>query len=803
MADQIRKIEIKVDTGQSKEQLKSISKELGAISKNTGTLADGFDFAKNAMVAFASSMAVRTFTGMADSMQLLNDRIKALLGSQEKATTAFKYIADIAKTTNAPIDEVANTFARITVATQRMNLGVRATAELTQILGNSFRLSGATTEEATASTIQFSQALSFGQLRGQELRSVLSQNATLATIFGKAIEGSGKDIYKFAEAGGFTTKFILTALAKEMGNINEQAAKLGTTFSQSLTKALNELKIRVGDINKEFDLNGKFATFINFLIDNSSATIAALSGIAAALTAVAISGISVSSAFAFLSAPLTAVVAGIGLVTAGLVYFGTGTETLTQKIDNLKNSMDNLGLYATGTAASIVKALGGPQKELQVLIDLVEKAKRKQQASKDIKEGNDPTSDEYYNKMKRMAKDTTDFGTSLEAQANAMANARKSTAEQIKELNEQFNAGKVSVTSYNEKILSLTETLLKSQGPTKFANEIAKIKMESLTREVDSGIISFEEFNDSMVVVNLENLDRKLKSGAVTLSSFREQTEKINLGVLSDNFERGYITAEQFRKGLDDSKLKELNNSLAAGKIRVSEFVSERNKLAEFSIPYTVYQGIDDYVNRIGNLSRNISGVITGAFDKMENAMVDFTKTGRFIFKDFFQAILDDVNRLIIRMAIIQPIAKGMLNFSGMDAGGGLEMGSIAAKGFAPEGTGVNMFALGGIVNSPTAFKYGGSKTGIMGEAGPEAILPLTRDTSGKLGVSAKGGGSNVVVNIINQTGNSEVTQTESTGSDGTRVLDILIKSKMQENFGNGSMDKTMGQNYGIRRKGN
>ena len=56
-------------------------------------------------------------------------------------------------------------------------------------------------------------------------------------------------------------------------------------------------------------------------------------------------------------------------------------------------------------------------------------------------------------------------------------------------------------------------------------------------------------------------------------------------------------------------------------------------------------------------------------------------------------------------------------------------------------------FADGGVVNSPTLFGMHGG-LGLMGEAGPEAILPLARGADGSLGVRAGGGGSNVTINI-------------------------------------------------------
>ena len=73
---------------------------------------------------------------------------------------------------------------------------------------------------------------------------------------------------------------------------------------------------------------------------------------------------------------------------------------------------------------------------------------------------------------------------------------------------------------------------------------------------------------------------------------------------------------------------------------------------------------------------------------------------------------------------------------------GGL-LGSIASPG-----GGITPFAKGGVVNSPLLFPLSGG-TGLAGEAGAEAILPLARDKSGRLGVRAGAGGVvNVTVNV-------------------------------------------------------
>ncbi len=75
--------------------------------------------------------------------------------------------------------------------------------------------------------------------------------------------------------------------------------------------------------------------------------------------------------------------------------------------------------------------------------------------------------------------------------------------------------------------------------------------------------------------------------------------------------------------------------------------------------------------------------------------------------------------------------------------GGAFAKGAVVSQGR------VEAFATGGIVTGPTLFPMARGRTGLMGEAGPEAIMPLKRGADGRLGVAASGGQTvNVTMNV-------------------------------------------------------
>jgi len=140
-------------------------------------------------------------------------------------------------------------------------------------------------------------------------------------------------------------------------------------------------------------------------------------------------------------------------------------------------------------------------------------------------------------------------------------------------------------------------------------------------------------------------------------------------------------------------------------------------------------------------------------------------------------------------------IISGYVDGARKHAQGGVfdERGQVAGA-FAAGGAFTNQ-----IVSKPTYFAHGGG-LGLMGEAGPEAIMPLARMPDGDLGVKTAGGGANVIVNIINNSG-AEVRQEETENADGGRQIDITIGDMINRHIASGKADRAMSR-YGVRAAG-
>lgn len=168
-----------------------------------------------------------------------------------------------------------------------------------------------------------------------------------------------------------------------------------------------------------------------------------------------------------------------------------------------------------------------------------------------------------------------------------------------------------------------------------------------------------------------------------------------------------------------------------------------------------------NYLESARDVAGQTKSLFTNAFGSMEDAIVQFAMTGKLSFADFAKSVLADMAKIATRQASSSALSSlfGMAaSAAGSYFGGGaasagstqagytgVDFSSYQANGGGWDG-GVQFFKDGGaftnsIVSKPTAFGMAGGQTGVMGEAGPEAIVPLARTSSGQLGIRAVGGG--------------------------------------------------------------
>ncbi|EKB7252292.1 phage tail tape measure protein, partial [Salmonella enterica] len=158
-------------------------------------------------------------------------------------------------------------------------------------------------------------------------------------------------------------------------------------------------------------------------------------------------------------------------------------------------------------------------------------------------------------------------------------------------------------------------------------------------------------------------------------------------------------------------------------------------------------RALDNFLAQGSNVAGMTENVFTNAFNGMADGIANFALTGKMDFRSFTVSILADLAKMEARIAASKLLGSvlGMFGF-GASAGGSTPSGAYSsaalsvipnADGGVYRSAGLSQYS-GSIVNRPTFFAFARGAA-VMGEAGPEAILPLRRGANGKLGVVAAG----------------------------------------------------------------
>ena len=241
-------------------------------------------------------------------------------------------------------------------------------------------------------------------------------------------------------------------------------------------------------------------------------------------------------------------------------------------------------------------------------------------------------------------------------------------------------------------------------------------------------------------IINLE----KLKKKAI-------ERLDVEIEVLKAVVAQGGATQAQI-DALDAliKKRKEAEGIDPEGSTEGGSYEDEKSEFEQFKEQFT--SGLEDMMN----VGPKLAGVALNAIGSVTDGLVDMITTGKANFREMAAAILKDIAKIMLQAAIAGAVKK----MFGLASGGVIEAGRIQP------------YAQGGVVSRPTVFPMANGDVGLMGEAGPEAIMPLKRGPNGRLGVEVNNQGS------AREAMNRYSRRSTATGGGGMSVEDEAIAAQ-------------------------
>lgn len=281
--------------------------------------------------------AVRGIANAADSYNLMNARLKLATSSQEEFNTAQSELRRIATATQAPLESLATLYQRISRPLQEAGRSQKDILAVTEAVATSFRVSGASAQEAENGVIQFAQALGAGALRGEEFNSVAEQAPRLMQALADSLNVPIGSLKEMASQGLLTADVVTTALVEQLGVLRAEAESLPETVGGAMTALSDRWNEAIGKADVE-----PLIEAINSLGDTLGDPVVVdnLVKLASALATLAGSAVDGASEFVDLGQRIAFVAAN----AAGMV---TELDKVDQQIADIDRSLSGTGLNTT------------------------------------------------------------------------------------------------------------------------------------------------------------------------------------------------------------------------------------------------------------------------------------------------------------------------------------------------------------------------------------------------------------------------------------------------------------------------
>jgi len=230
-------IEVRSDSKQARQDLNKLEQSVGNIESSANDVSGAIrNIGTTVQIVgglITAAFASNAITRAGDLYKTINGQLKLATKSTQAFAKAQADVNRIAIQTRGNISSIAGLYARFSRSATELGKAQSDVATAVQAVSESFAVSGSSAASADAAITQLLQGLASGQLRGEELNSVLEQSPRLASAIADELQVSVGALRGLAKDGKITSEVVFSALVNQAEAINQEFSQLPDTVSQA------------------------------------------------------------------------------------------------------------------------------------------------------------------------------------------------------------------------------------------------------------------------------------------------------------------------------------------------------------------------------------------------------------------------------------------------------------------------------------------------------------------------------------------------------------------------------------------
>lgn len=197
--------------------------------------------------SLVAALSVQQVAQYADAWVTVNNKLANAVRPSEQLADVTQRVFDISQKTMSSLDATAALYGRLERATRSAGTSTEDLTRIVTTINQGLAVSGATTQEASSTMIQLSQALASGVLRGEEFNSISENGSRLAVALADSLGVTVGQLRKMAAEGQLTTDVVVKGLLSQGDKIAAEFAKTTMTLGQAFEVASNNVTKFVGE----------------------------------------------------------------------------------------------------------------------------------------------------------------------------------------------------------------------------------------------------------------------------------------------------------------------------------------------------------------------------------------------------------------------------------------------------------------------------------------------------------------------------------------------------------------------------
>lgn len=697
--------------------------ETGAksVERSAATAARAATLLRNAFAGISVGLIVREYIRLSDQFSTLNARLRLVAGSADEYRRAQSALFDIANRTRTDLQSTVELFGSLARSTEALGVSQEDVLKVTETINQALQVSGANAQSAAAALVQLGQGFASGTLRGEELNSVLEQAPRLAQAIADGLGVPLGKLRELGQQGKLTAQEVFRALQGSAARIAQEYARLPLTVGGATTQVRNSVLELIGAFDQASGASGGLASLISDLsgwIRDLAAEVRRL------------------QADGSIARWADDARAAIEDVVDGAAVLGASLELLNKFAIAAGTVQRNSALWLFSADAR--REIEQSKTDFQQALADMQRAYQKFQTRE-----TQPTAQKDEDFLPKPKRPT---GTS----GGGTGRVRASETERYLEQLRRQIGGVYELTAAEQLEYDIREGLLKLDG------KISRERLLSVANELDAIRQRRDAEKDAAREV-IEAIEEEQRARKKRISDAQRETVDLGSGNEELRREIELIGANaRAKQAIEQARISSAiaikTEALATADLNAlsdeeRRALTDQIKLLRERLVLLGEKGLKDALQEDLEAQREF---VKNAAENIQRYLGDSLYD---IMSGNFKNIADSFTQMVNRMvaeAIAADLSKYLLGDLVKGGNGKGVVGALLEKVFGsalsasgPSTAGqLNMMtymADGGIVDRPTMFGYGGNRTGVMGEAGPEGILPLRRDSQGRLGVMAAG----------------------------------------------------------------